>query len=200
MSARDAALAGAPLGAGVTTEHDDGSPSEAALIRSAQRGSATAFAELFRRHWPRAHRAAYLIVHDAAAAEDVAQEAFVAAARALHRFDRRRPFAPWLHRIVVNRAIDWTRARHVRREIVAEDDASWEAAEAPDTAVAPDGDVLAALARLPVEQRAVIVLRHLLELTPSEIARTLDLPRGTVNSRLRRGLDGLQEELEAKRR
>jgi RNA polymerase sigma-70 factor (ECF subfamily) len=61
--------------------------------------------EIFRRHWPRAHRAAWLVVHDAAAAEDATREAFLAAVRSLDRFDRRRPFGPWLHRIVVNRAI-----------------------------------------------------------------------------------------------
>ena len=65
----------------------------------------------------RAYRAAYLVVHDGAAAEDIAQESFLAAIRALDRFDRRRPFAPWLHRIVVNRAIDWARARALRAEV-----------------------------------------------------------------------------------
>jgi RNA polymerase sigma-70 factor (ECF subfamily) len=53
----------------------------------------------------------------------------------------------------------------------------------------------AALAALSPEHRAVIVLRHLLEYTPGEIADLLDLPRGTVNSRLRRGLDRMREEL-----
>jgi RNA polymerase sigma-70 factor (ECF subfamily) len=57
-------------------------------------------------------------------------------------------------------------------------------------------DLLAGLAALPPEQRAVIVLRHLLEYTPGEIARMLELPRGTVNSRLRRGLDALRDEVE----
>ena len=71
----------------------------------------------YRHHWPRAYRAAYLVVHDAAAAEDIAQEAFLAAVRNLDRFDRRRPFGPWLHRIVVNRAIDWARARALRAEV-----------------------------------------------------------------------------------
>src|SRR5438067_9877071 len=89
---------------------------EAALVRAAQRGSGEAFGELFRLHWRSAHRAAYLVVHDAAAAEDIAQEAFLSAVRGLHRFDRRRPFGPWLHRIVVNRAIDWSRSRALRRE------------------------------------------------------------------------------------
>ena len=79
-------------------------------MRAAQAGSASDLEALFRHHWPGAYRAAYLVVHDAAAAEDIAQEAFLAAMRNLDRFDRRRPFGPWLHRIVVNRAIDWTRA------------------------------------------------------------------------------------------
>ena len=86
-------------------------------MRRAQAGSAPAFEALYRAHWPRAYRAAYLVVHDAAAAEDIAQEAFLAAVRALDRFDRRRPFGPWLHRIVVNRAIDWARARALRAEV-----------------------------------------------------------------------------------
>ena len=63
-------------------------------IRAAQSGSEEALEQLYRRHWPWAHRAAYLVVHDAAAAEDIAQEAFLAAVRALDRFDRRRPFGP----------------------------------------------------------------------------------------------------------
>src|SRR6059058_3981108 len=93
---------------------------ERVWVRGAQAGSASAVEALFRLHWPRAYRAAYLIVHDGAAAEDIAQEAFLAAIRALDRFDRRRPFGPWLHRIVVNRSIDWTRARSLRREVGAE--------------------------------------------------------------------------------
>ena len=160
--------------------------SEGAHVRGAQRGSASDLEALFRLHWPRAYRAAFLVVHDAAAAEDIAQEAFLAAIRNLDRFDRRRPFGPWLHRIVVNRAIDWTRARQLRAESELVD------VPAPE-AERLDGTVLAALAALPPDHRAVIVLRHLLEYTPGEIAELLGLPRGTVNSRLRRGLDSLRE-------
>jgi RNA polymerase sigma-70 factor (ECF subfamily) len=165
--------------------------SDAALVRAAQRGSAAAVEELFTRHWAAAHRAAFWVVHDAAAAEDIAQEAFLAALRALDRFDRRRPFRPWLHRVVVNRAIDHARARALRREVGAEALAA-QTVEADEPV---DRELLAALAALPVEQRAVIVLRHLLGHTPGEIAELLDLPRGTVNSRLRRGLDALAAEL-----
>jgi RNA polymerase sigma-70 factor (ECF subfamily) len=166
---------------------------ERAWVRGAQAGSASDLEALFRAHWPRAYRAAYLVVHDAAGAEDVAQEAFLAAVRALDRFDSRRPFGPWLHRIVVNRAIDWARARALRREVGAEEAvATAPAPETGDVAVGPSEDVLAALASLTPDHRAVIVLRYLLEYSPGEIARILELPRGTVNSRLRRGLDSLQ--------
>jgi RNA polymerase sigma-70 factor (ECF subfamily) len=139
-----------------------------------------------------AHRAAYLVVHDAGAAEDIAQEAFLAAIRALDRFDRRRPFAPWLHRIVVNRAIDHARARAVRREVALAD----AVAEPPARDEGNLDGVVSALAVLPPDQRAVVVLRYLLQYTPGEIAGLLALPRGTVNSRLRRGLDTLGHRLE----
>jgi RNA polymerase sigma-70 factor (ECF subfamily) len=164
-------------------------------VRAARSGSPLALDELFKAHWPAAHRAAYLVVHDSAAAEDIAQEAFVAAIRSLDRFDRRRPFGPWLHRIVVNRAIDHARSRAIRREVGAE--------RVPEMAAPPDhgqdgysDETMAALAALAPEQRGVVVMRHLLEYTPGEIAKMLGLPRGTVNSRLRRGLDELSRSLE----
>jgi RNA polymerase sigma-70 factor (ECF subfamily) len=165
---------------------------ERAWVRGAQAGSVSDLEALFKAHWPRAFRAAYLVVHDAGAAEDIAQEAFLAAVRALDRFDRKRPFAPWLHRIVVNRAIDSARARAVRAELL--DDAPEVATEPRPSGPYSEG-VAAALASLAPEHRAVIVLRYLLEYTPGEIADLLELPRGTVNSRLRRGLDRLGEAL-----
>src|SRR5215203_5861631 len=124
-------------------------------IKAAQAGSEEALEHLYRRHWPWAHRAAYLVVHDAAAAEDIAQEAFLAAIRSLDRFDRARPFGPWLNRIVVNRAIDWARARSLRRETGAELDT--DAAAVSDTS-APEvsssvysDDMVAALKELSPE-------------------------------------------------
>ena len=165
-------------------------------MREAQRGSAAALEQLFRAHWNRAYRAALLVVGDAAAAEDIAQESFLAAVRALDRFDRRRPFGPWLHRIVVNRAIDWGRARALRRELALDGVAEPAAAAEAVRDGGRSEELAGALASLVPEQRAVIVLRYLLDYTPGEIAELLDLPRGTVNSRLRRGLDRLGGELE----
>jgi RNA polymerase sigma-70 factor (ECF subfamily) len=167
--------------------------SERVLIRGAQAGSEADLEELFRRHWRRAYRAAFLIVHDHAAAEDIAQEAFVAAIRTLDRFDRGRQFGPWLGRIVANRAIDWTRSRTARREA---DPELVQDAPAPDSW--SDGysdEMIAALRALTPEHRAVVVMRYALEYTPGEIAQALELPRGTVNSRLRRALDVLDTHL-----
>jgi RNA polymerase sigma-70 factor, ECF subfamily len=165
---------------------------EATLVRSAQRGSHAALEELFRRHWRATHRAAFLVVHDVAAAEDIAQESFLAAIRALDRFDRRRPFGPWLHRIAVNRAIDWSRSRKLRGEVAAYDEAMTEGG----TPRQLSDELLAALGELGPEQRAVIVLRYLLGYTPGEIGEMLGMPRGTVNSRMRRALDRLRPLIE----
>ncbi|HEU4598822.1 MAG TPA: RNA polymerase sigma factor [Solirubrobacterales bacterium] len=160
-------------------------------------GTAEAVAALYSAHWPRAHRAAYLVLHDAAAAEDVAQEAFLAAVDALDRFDRRRPFGPWLHRIVLNRAIDWARRESLRRKVAEPEDLP--EAEPAAAAAQVGEELMGALAQLPYEQRAVVVLRYLLDYAPGEIAAMLELPRGTVNSRLRRALDRLGAALEAER-
>jgi RNA polymerase sigma-70 factor, ECF subfamily len=164
---------------------------ERAAVRGALRGEAAALDVLFHAHWPAAYRAAFLIVRDAHAAEDIAQEGFVAAIGALERFDRSRPFGPWLRTIVARRAIDAARARAVRREVGDEPLSALPAPEVP----ASDDALFTALAALPDDQRIPVVLRHLLELTPTEIADLTGVPRGTVNSRLRRGLDTLADEL-----
>jgi RNA polymerase sigma-70 factor (ECF subfamily) len=167
--------------------------SDASLVRAAQAGSERAVEALFARHWDDAYRTALLVTHDRAAAEDIAQEAFLAALRALPRFDRSRPLRPWLRRIVINRAIDFARTRRLRREVGA--DAVPEATAPPDRPLAELGELGPALAQLSAEHRAVVVLRYVLELTPGEIADVLELPRGTVNSRLRRWLDALGDVL-----
>ncbi len=162
---------------------------ERAAVRGALRGDPAALDVLFRAHWPAAYRTAWLIVRDPHVAEDVAQEGFVAAVGALERFDGTRPFGPWLRTIVARRAIDQARARASRREVDGVEVLE-QVASAPAEG-SPDEDVVAALAALPEDQRTVVVLRHLLEMTPSEIAAVVGVPRGTVNSRLRRGLDTL---------
>ena len=159
-------------------------------MRGAQGGSEAALAELFRLHWRRAHRAAYLVVHDAAAAEDIAQEAFLAAIRNLDRFDRRRPFGPWLHRIVVNRAIDWARARTLRAEVELGESL---AAHSEPAAGLPA--LVRALGALPPEQRECVELAFFGGLTHTQIAERLQAPLGTVKSRILLGMNKLRQSL-----
>jgi RNA polymerase sigma-70 factor, ECF subfamily len=166
---------------------------EAALIRQARRGSPDAVEALVRRHWDAAHRTAWLIVRDAGAAEDIAQEAMLAAVRAIDGFDRRRPFAPWLHRIVVNRSLDMLRARAARPELVTGALPAEVAAHAEEDL---PGELVAALGALEPEERALVVLRHLLDYSSTQIGRMLDLPPATVRTRLRRALGRLRELLE----
>ena len=146
-----------------------------------------------RRHWDAAHRTALLIVRDAGAAEDIAQEAMLAAVRAIDGFDRRRPFGPWVHRIVVNRSLDVLRARSARPELIT---VAVPAEAAGDAERELSGELVAALGALEPEERALVVLRHLLDYSSTQIGRMLDLPPTTVRTRLRRALGRLRELLE----
>src|SRR5436309_5312139 len=163
----------------------------AKLVELARRGSRDAAAELFARHWRAAWRAAYVVTGRREMADDVAQDAFERAFAALSRFDERRPFAPWLHRIVVNRCLDLLRSE--RRLVFG--DAELDRLEWHD-AVGGDRELLEAVAGLTLQRRVVIVLRYGLGYSPTAIAELLDLPTGTVNSRLARGLADLRETYE----
>jgi RNA polymerase sigma-70 factor, ECF subfamily len=161
--------------------------SDAKLVQLARRGSRDAAAELFSRHWRSAWRAAYVLSGRRELADDVAQDAFERAFAALARFDERRPFGPWLHRIVVNRCLDLLRTE---RRMVA-GDVELERIEWHDVASA-DRELLEAIAELSLQRRVVIVLRYGLGYTPTAIAELIDVPVGTVNSRLARALDDLR--------
>jgi RNA polymerase sigma-70 factor (ECF subfamily) len=171
--------------------------SERALVRAAKRGSVAALDALVARHWDEAHRAAYLIVHDPSIAEDIAQEAIVATIGALDRFDWRRPFRPYLHRAVVNRSLDWLRARRVRAEVSLEEIGS----PARHSALGTDrallsGRLLAAIASLEAEDRAALVLRHVLDYRSREVAEFLGIKASTARSRISRALERLHALLE----
>lgn len=172
-----------------------GARDEATLIRQARSGSSDAVETLVRRNWDGAHRTAFLIVQDAAAAEDIAQEAMLAAVRAIESFDRRRPFRPWLHRIVVNRSLDWLRARQRRPEVSG----ALAAGRSTAASASPEEmseNLVAALGALDPDQRALVVLRHVLGYRSSELARMLGLTPATVRTRLARALHRLRTLLE----
>lgn len=165
------------------------------LVAGARAGSTKAITALVHRHWSSVHRTAYLIVGDSSAAEDVAQESMLAALAALDRFDETRRIGPWLNRIAVNNALKWIRSATRRREVSAELVDLEGSADGTSAHRQISDELLTALRALEPDQRAVVVLRYLLDCTPGEIAEVLDVPRGTVNSRLRRALDRLGAEL-----
>jgi RNA polymerase sigma-70 factor, ECF subfamily len=155
------------------------------IVRRARAGAPEAIEEFVRANWSPVWRAAYAVTADAQLAEDAAQEAFVRALRSLHRLHGR-PLRPWLRRIAVNAAIDQLR-RRPRRWVGAElaPDVS------PSAAVVPDGDLMTAVLGLSDERRTVVVMHYWLDWTQREIAAALDIPPGTVASRLSRALDEL---------
>lgn len=166
---------------------------ERRLVRAARRGDSAAIDRLIALHWDGAYRTALLISRDHAAAEDIAQEAMISALRSLPRFDHRRAFGSWLHRIVTNRAIDHIRERGRRATLLER------SAEVPGGGEDRGGlppSLSAALARLAVEDRAIVVLRHLFDYRSDEIGRMLGLPAGTVRRRLAEALAVLRAELE----
>ena len=164
--------------------------SDRVLVRAARAGDREAAGLLFRRHWQAAWRVAYGVTGRRALADDVAADAFERAFAALARFDERRPFAPWLHRIVLNRALDLLRAE--RRLVGGE--LALESAETAAFDEQGDTELLEAVQALPLQRRAVVILRYGIGMAPEDIAAVLDVPVGTVHSRLARALEQLRSE------
>ncbi len=152
-----------------------------------------------RRYQEAAFRAAFLVLHDAAEAEDAAQEAFVKAYRALHRFRPGSAFRPWLLRIVMNQALTMAKGRS-RRAAAAEKLGRRQpfSYSIDETVIDRERARLmsAALQALGEQERAIIYLRYFLSLSEKELAQYLGCPPGTVKSRLHRALEKLREVVE----
>jgi RNA polymerase sigma-70 factor, ECF subfamily len=175
-----------------------GGKSERRLVRAAKRGSTEAIEALVQAHWDEAYRVAMGIVGDPGGAEDVAQEALLAAVRGLPRFNSRRPFRPWLQAIVTNRALDAVRHRRRRPETSLPEEDALGSAPAADAATPWLSEPLrAALLELAPEARAALVLRHVLDFSAVEIAAILDTTPGAVRSGLMRSRRQVRDRLEA---
>jgi RNA polymerase sigma-70 factor, ECF subfamily len=175
--------------------------SEATLVANARKGDLAAYAELVRMHQDTAFRVAYLITGSAADAEEAAQDGFLKAHAALDRFDERRPFRPWLLRIVANDARNRRRARGRRDKVFLRlvEGSSGGAAQPPDdpfSIAESRSDLLRAVARLRVEEQLVVIAKFFAGLTDEELSLALDVPVGTVKSRLSRALARLRVDLE----
>lgn len=174
-------------------------PIEADLLAKARGGNLFAFEEIVKRYQRRVYGVAFRIVRRHDVADDVAQETFIRAHKALGSFDLARPFGPWICRIAANLAVNHTRSPEAREEGLPEGHAETPSAGADPLAGVLEAEarsVLAvALERLPSEQRAVFVLRVVEELSYREIADALEISMGTVMSRLSRARGKLRESL-----
>ncbi len=176
--------------------------SEAELVERAKRGDQDAYEELVHAYQGIAFRTAFVLTRNAADAEEAAQDAFVKAFRALRRFRAGAELRPWLLRIVANEARNRRRSAGRRANLAlraAADPSSGGAAPSPEStllAAERQAALLAAVERLPDEQRDVVACRFFLELSEEETAAALGLRKGTVKSRLSRALARLRAQLE----
>jgi RNA polymerase sigma-70 factor (ECF subfamily) len=165
-------------GGGVGSQDDD----ESHLIRRLQQGNLKALGTLFIAHKDMVYRTALAITRDRRAAEDVLQECFV-------RLDTQRPLKPWLYRVTVNLSYDWSATKPAQP---LDEVLEW-LSGLPGAFPSPDGKaeqketmgmVRQIIDELPQPHRAVIVLFYLENLSLEEISQVLELPLGTVKSRL----------------
>jgi RNA polymerase sigma-70 factor (ECF subfamily) len=160
-------------------------PTDAELVARFRSGDRSAFATLVARHERRVYNLAYRMLGRSEDARDVAQEAFLSCFRHLDRFRGDSAFGTWLHRITVNACYDAMRRRPpepVSLEGLEPTPAGDHADRAADAV-----DVQQALARVPLEFRAVLVMHDVQGLAYEEVAEALEVPLGTVKSRLHRG-------------
>ena len=170
------------------------------LVNRAQRGDQAAFAEIAAGTYGRLHSLAYGILRDRALAEDAVQQAMLDAWRNLPKLRDPARFAAWTYRLTVNAC--YAESKRAKRWLPNMP------IDSPREPVAPDEIGLVAdrelldhgFRQLSVDQRAVLVLRHLVGLPLEEVAATLDIPPGTARSRLYRALQTMRASIDAETR
>ena len=165
-------------------------------MQAAQGGERDALDLLLRRHYDRLYALCRRMTGDDADAADACQEALMAIVRGLPGFDGRSAFGTWAYRVATNACLDELRRRRRRPEPglpegSAEVPSPIDHVEASTTRV----DVDRALQSLPADYRAAVVLRDVCGLSYDEIAQALDLPAGTVRSRIARGRSAVASQL-----
>ncbi len=182
--------------------------SDAELVRQSQAGDRASFDVLVRRHWTLAYNIAHRMLGDQDRASDATQAAIVRAYRALARFRQDATFSTWLYRIVTNVCLDQLRQQDRGTQSLTlldgGDGDGLEEMEIPDATGDPAAAaeqqerqalVQTALTRLAPDHRAVLAMYDLSGLSYEEIADALEVPLGTVKSRLNRARHALKEEL-----
>ncbi|MFF8614711.1 RNA polymerase sigma factor SigM [Streptomyces sp. NPDC015350] len=168
--------------------------SDSDLLARHVAGDPDAFGEIVRRHRDRLWAVALRTLGDREEAADAVQDALVSAFRAAHTFRGQSAVTTWLHRITVNACLDRVRKAATRKTAPIDDTERFEqllepheSAEAPAERRDLHRELLAALATLPAEQRAALILVDMQGYPVAEAARILDVPAGTVKSRCARG-------------
>jgi RNA polymerase sigma-70 factor (ECF subfamily) len=181
---------------------------DALLIELSQQGDRSAFDALIRKYEGRAYQYAYRLTSNQDEASDIVADAFVRVHNALKNFRGQSSFGTWLYRILTNCYLDLRKKERSRRHESLEATLNLEGGEVvrqfEDEADGPDeimernareAAVQAALSRMPEYQQAMLVMYHVEMLTYEEIAEALDLPIGTVKSRLNRARLALRDHL-----
>ncbi len=178
----------------------DSAPADAELVAQAQAGDATAFRELFDRYHQRAFSVAYGVVKNRQDALDIVQDGFIKVHRHIERFQGTSSFYTWLYRIIMNLSIDHVRRSKKGKDLDYDDNVGRESQAAGDGALLPQildanprktvlrrelSEALQrALDELPEYHRAVILLREVEGLSYEEMSEALQVPKGTIMSRL----------------
>ena len=169
----------------------DGAETDEVLVRRFREGDAGAFGTLVERHGRRVYNVCLRILGDPDEAADASQDAFVTAIRKLHTFRGDAAFTTWLHRVTVNACYDSLRRKRRRPmlHIVADEDRPHAGPAVADHAERVDlsVDVARALREVPEEFRVALVLADVEDLPYDRIAEILEVPVGTVKSRVFRG-------------
>jgi RNA polymerase sigma-70 factor (ECF subfamily) len=177
---------------------------EASTIAQLKQGDINGMEWLVITYQVQAVSAAYFIVRDQKTAEDVVQQSFLHAAQKIQQFDESKSFGPWFLRIVINASLRVADQQKVLVPLEKEGDdntakvAAWllDPHPRPDEIIETEETrqmVWDAMCQLTSEQRAVIIMRHFLEMTDLEITRALDRPKTTVRWRLRTARNRLKE-------
>ena len=177
---------------------------ESDRLLESQQGNAAAFGQIVRCYQRAVHRVAYALTRNAGDADDVTQDTFLRAWKAIGRFRVGEPLYPWLARIAMNASFSLMRSRKRRPEValepLVETGAQWASGSDPvEDAAASERDerLASAYSALSEEHRGVLALRVVEDLSYDEIARALDVPVGTVMSRLSRARAELRSRLKA---
>ncbi len=172
------------------------------LIIRLQEGSLIALGELYDRHQHLVYRTALAVTGDDAAAADLMQDVFLRVHRFANRIDPERPLEPWLYRTTMNLTYTWVK-RHNRWLRPLEDMAEWLTGgqkQSPSYLIEMEDEwrgVHRAIGTLSLPQSAVVVLYYINDLSLQEISEVLDVPVGTVKSRLHYGRQALKKHLES---